>query len=185
MFIWNCGYFHHWGDADLANKQWIKSVVITLTATRGRQTSNAGALMIPSSWIRFGSSDSKVGKISHLTFNLLVTNMWLDATYCTLLYHIITASSFWLIKRLHSDAVAFEKNNKQNCWFPLEDCPRVRFCLPFSGASIETCWQWLYCLLGWMLWLADSLYCHALMLFCSPSACSREDAQLRGPYWHS
>lgn len=31
--------------------------------------------------------------------------------------------------------------------------------------------QWrLHCLLDWVLWLVDSLHCHAPMLFCSPSA---------------
>lgn len=36
------------------------------------------------------------------------------------------------------------------------------------------CWQWLYCLAGWMLWLVDSLYCHAPTLFCSPSASAHD-----------
>lgn len=53
------------------------------------------------------------------------------------------------------------------------------------------CWQWLYCLLGWMLWLVVSLYFHALMLFCSPSAGAHKyfsdfkDSQLHRPRRHT
>ena len=45
------------------------------------------------------------------------------------------------------------------------------FCL-----SLPDCnwWQWLHCLLGWTLWLVDLLYCHAPVLFCSPSARAHE-----------